>query len=107
MAISGSLVTFDRRMDPVIGDENRYVLRAEKRIGGVSPASAIRDRMGRRALLAFDTERLVEHFGQSLTETTDQYEITVSNVVDIDENPIRASTQPLENTTRCYRNGSV
>ena len=90
------LVTFDRRMDPVIGDENRYVLRAEKRIGGVSPVSAIRDRMGRRALLAFETDSLLEHFGQSLTDTTDQYEITVSNVVDIDENPIRAATQPLE-----------
>ena len=90
------LVTFDRRMDPVIGDENRYVLRAEKRIGGVSPVSAIRDRMGRRALLAFDTDSLLEHFGQSLTDTTDQYEITVSNVVDIDENPIRAATRPLK-----------
>ena len=90
------LVTFDRRMDPGIGNENRYVLRAAERIGGVSPVSAIRDRMGRRALLAFDTESLLEHFGQSLTDTTDQYEITVSNVVDIDENPIRASTQPLE-----------
>ena len=90
------LVTFDRRMDPEIGNENRYVLRAAERIGGVSPVSAIRDRMGRRALLAFDTDSLLEHFGQSLTDTTDQYEITVSNVVDIDENPIRASTQPLE-----------
>ena len=90
------LVTFDRRMDPGIGNENRYVLRAEKRIGGVNPVSAIRDRMGRRALLAFDKEALLEHFGQSLTDTTDQYEITVSNVVDIDENPIRASTRPLE-----------
>ena len=90
------LVTFDRRMDPVIGDENRYVLRAEQRIGGVSPVSAIRDRMGTRALLAFDTDSLLEHFGQSLTDTTDQYEITVSNVVDIDENPIRAATRPLE-----------
>jgi len=90
------LVTFDRRMDPGIGNENRYVLRAAERIGGVSPVSAIRDRMGRRALLAFETDSLLEHFGQSLTDTTDQYEITVSNVVDIDENPIRASTQPLE-----------
>ena len=90
------LVTFDRRMDPGIGNENRYVLRAAARIGGVSPVSAIRDRMGRRALLAFDTNRLLAHFGQSLTDTTDHYEITVSNVVDIDENPIRASTQPLE-----------
>ena len=90
------LVTFDRRMDPGIGNENRYVLRAAERIGGVSPVSAIRDRMGRRALLAFETDSLLEHFGQSPTDTTDQYEITVSNVVDIDENPIRASTQPLE-----------
>ena len=90
------LVTFDRRMDPGIGNENRYVLRAAERIGGVSPVSAIRDRMGRRALLAFETDSLLEHFGQLLTDTTDQYEITVSNVVDIDENPIRASTQPLE-----------
>ena len=90
------LVTFDRRMDPGIGNENRYVLRAAERIGGVSPVSAIRDRMGRRALLAFETDSLLEHFGQSLTDTTDRYEITVSNVVDIDENPIRASTQPLE-----------
>ena len=90
------LVTFDRRMDLGIGDENRYVLRAEKRIGGVNPVSAIRDRMGRRALLAFDTENLFEHFGQSLIGATDQYEITVSNVSDIDENPIRASTRPLE-----------
>ena len=90
------LVTFDRRMDPGIGNENRYVLRAAQRIDGVSPVSAIRDRMGTRALLAFDTDSLLEHFGQSLTDTTDQYEITVSNVVDIDENPIRAATRPLE-----------
>ena len=90
------LVTFDRRMDLGIGDENRYVLRAEKRIGGVNPVSAIRDRMGRRALLAFDAGNLFEHFGQSLIGATDQYEITVSNVSDIDENPIRASTRPLE-----------
>ena len=98
-SVSGNfwvLVTFDRRMDPGIGNENRYVLRAAARIGGVSPVSAIRDRMGRRALLAFDTDSLLKHFGQSLTDTTDQYEITVSNVVDIDENPIRASTRPLE-----------
>ena len=90
------LVTFDRRMDPGIGNENRYVLRAEQRIDGVSPVSAIRDRMGTRALLAFNTDNLLEHFGQSLADTTDQYEITVSNVVDIDENPIRAATRPLE-----------
>jgi hypothetical protein len=79
-----------------IGDENRYVLRIMKRIGGVTPVSAIRDRMGTRALLVFDADSLLSHFGQPLTAKTDPYEITVSNVTDIDDNPIRASTQPLE-----------
>jgi hypothetical protein len=90
------IVTFDRRMDLNIGDENRYVLRIMKRIGGVTPVSAIRDRMGTRALLVFDADSLLSHFGQPLTAKTDPYEITVSNVTDIDDNPIRASTQPLE-----------
>lgn len=89
------VVTFDRRMNLGIADESRYVLRKVKRIDGVNPVSAIRDRMGRRALLAFDTERLLQHFGQPLT-ATDQYEISVSNVADIDENAIRGATQPLE-----------
>jgi hypothetical protein len=79
-----------------IADESRYVLRKVKRIDGVNPVSAIRDRMGTRALLAFDTESLLEHFGQPLTATADQYEISVSNVADIDENSIRGATRPLE-----------
>ena len=90
------IVTFDRRMDLNVGDENRYILRITKRIDGVTPISAIRDRMGTRALLVFDKDSLLAHFGQPLTAETDQYEITVSNVTDIDENPIRASTRPLE-----------
>ena len=97
-SISGNvwvIVTYDRRMNLGIADERRYVLRKVKRIDGVSPVSAIRDRMGRRALLAFDTERLLEHFGQPLT-ATDEYEISVSNVADIDENAIRGATRPLE-----------
>ena len=89
------IVTFDRRMNLGIADESRYVLRKVRRIDGVNPVSAIRDRMGRRALLAFDTDSLFEHFGQPLTPT-DQYEISVSNVADIDENAIRGATRSLE-----------
>ena len=89
------IVTYDRRMNLGIADESRYVLRKVKRIDGVNPVSAIRDRMGRRALLAFDTESLLQHFGQPLA-ATDQYEIAVSNVADIDENAIRGATRPLE-----------
>ena len=93
------IVTYDRRMNLGIADESRYVLRKLKRIDGVNPVSAIRDRMGRRALLAFDTESLLAHFGQPLT-ATDQYEISVSNVADIDENAIRGATHPLEIPSR-------
>ena len=93
------IVTFDRRMNLGIADESRYVLRKVKRIDGVNPVSAIRDRMGRRALLAFDTDSLFEHFGQPLT-ATDQYEISVSNVADIDENAIRGATRSLEIPSR-------
>jgi len=90
------IVTFDRRMNLGIADESRYVLRKVKRIDGINPVSAIRDRMGRRALLAFEAESLLEHFGQSLTATENRYEISVSNVADIDENAIRGATRPLE-----------
>ena len=90
------IVTYDRRMNLGIADESRYILREMQRIDGVNPVSAIRDRMGRRALLAFDADSVIERFGQPLTATTDPYEISVSNVADIDENPIRAATQPLE-----------
>ena len=90
------VVTFDRRMNLGIADESRYVLRAVKQIDGVNPVSAIRDRMGTRALLAFDAASLLQHFGQPLTAATHQYEISVSNVADIDENSIRGATRPLE-----------
>ena len=90
------MVTYDRRMNLGIADESRYILREVQRIDGINPVSAIRDRMGRRALLAFDADSVVERFGQPLTATTEPYEISVSNVADIDENPIRAATQPLE-----------
>ena len=90
------IVTYDRRMNLGIADESRYILRQMQRIDGINPVSAIRDRMGRRALLAFDTDSVIQHFGQPLTATTKQYEISVSSVADIDENPIRAATQTLE-----------
>ena len=90
------IVTYDRRMNLGVADESRYVLRKMQQIDGLNPASAIRDRMGTRALLAFDAESVIERFGQPLTATTDPFEISVSNVADIDENPIRAATQPLE-----------
>ena len=79
-------------MNSTISDERRYLLREPKQLGGLRPMSAIRDRMGTRALLAFDTESL-----QSLIAvSTNQYEIAVSNVTDIDENPIRAATNFVE-----------
>ncbi len=86
------IVIFDRQMNSTISDERRYLLRQPKQLGGLRPMSAIRDRMGTRALLAFDTDSL-----QSLIAvTTNQYEIAVSNVTDIDENPIRAATNLVE-----------
>ena len=80
------ILTFDRRMGFAIGDESRYLLREPQRIGGARPVSAIRDRMGTRALLAFEPQ----HFQQA------DYEITVSNVADSDDNPLRTATQPLQ-----------
>ncbi len=86
------VVTFDRQMNATISNERRYLLREPKRLGGLRPMSAIRDRMGTRALLAFDTDSL-----QSLIAVpTNRYEIAVSNVTDIDENPIRAATNLVE-----------
>ncbi len=90
------MLTFDRPMNFGIGNENRYVLRVAKRIDGVTPVSAIRDREGTRALLTFDARKFLTHFRQPLTAKTDAYEITVSNVTDLDDNPIRAATRPLE-----------
>ncbi len=86
------VVTFDRQMNSTISNERRYLLREPKQLGGLRPVSAIRDRMGTRALLAFDTDVL-----QSLiTDPTNQYEIAVSNVTDIDENPIRTAANLIE-----------
>lgn len=86
------IVTFDRQMNSTVSDERRYLLRVAKQLGGLKPMSAIRDRMGTRALLAFDTDSL-----QSLISVpTNQCEIAVSNVADIDENPIRATANLVE-----------
>ena len=86
------VVTFDRQMNSTISNERRYLLREPKQLGGLRPMSAIRDRMGTRVLLAFDTDVL-----QSLIAApTNQYEIAVSNVTDIDENPIRTAANLVE-----------
>ena len=86
------IVTFDRQMNFTISDERRYLLREPKQLSGLRPMSAIRDKMGTRALLAFGPESL-----QSLIAvSTNQYEIAVFNVSDIDENPIRAATNFVE-----------
>ena len=82
-------VTFDRPMGREIGNEKRYLLRKPEYIGGVIPQSAIRDRMGRRAILSFQLGDLVP--GHT-------YEITVSDVQGIHRNPIdpRGSTLLIE-----------
>ena len=82
-------VTFDRRMALSIGDARRYVLREPQHLTGRKPVTAIRDRMGIRAVLTFRTGDLA--FGKT-------YELTVEGVTDIDRNPIdlRASTKMLE-----------
>ncbi len=95
-------VTFDRQMGFSIGDESKYLLRTPQRIEGIRPVSVIRDRMGTRALIAFprpthptpmirgDTEgRGVLH------KRFQQYELTVSNVSDIDRNLMRTATQSI------------
>ena len=78
-------VTFDRPMGREIGNEKRYLLRKPEHISGVIPESAIRDRMGRRAILGFRRSDLIPG---------SVYEIAVSEVRDRDRNPIdpRAST---------------
>ena len=86
------IVTFDRQMNSTISNERRYLLREPNQLGGLRPMSAIRDRMGTRALLAFDTKSLQSVIAVS----TNRYEIAVSNVTDIDENPIRSATSLVE-----------
>ena len=72
-------VTYDRPMAREIGNEKRYLLRKPEHISGVSPQSAIRDRMGRRAILGFRQYDLIPG---------SIYEIAISEVQDIDRNPI-------------------
>ncbi len=86
------IVTFDRQMSSTISDERRYLLRIKNQLAGLLPISAIRDRMGTRALLTFNPEKL-----QALTnDTTNQYEIAINNLTDIDENPVRVGTSPIK-----------
>ena len=86
------IVAFDRQMNSTISDEQRYLLRVPNQLEGLVPMSAIRDRMGTRALLVFDKKRL-----ESLIAVkTNRYEIAVSDVTDIDENAIQSSTSPVE-----------
>ena len=82
-------ITFDKRMNSSVGDKTNYLLREPEQLAGVFPHSAIRDRMGARGILTFRPEDLVP--GRA-------YEITVSNVQDIDRNPIdlRGSTQTFD-----------
>ena len=79
-------VIFDKQMGHSICNERHYLLRRPGYISGVLPQSAIRDRMGTRAILTFRT-------GDLMPNRT--YEITVSVVQDVNRNPInpRASGQ--------------
>ena len=72
-------VMFDRPMGREIGNQKRYLLRKPEHISGVIPESAIRDRMGRRAILGFRQDDLIPG---------GVYEIAVSEVRDRDRNPI-------------------
>ena len=72
-------VMFDRPMGREIGNQKRYLLRKPEHISGVIPESAIRDRMGRRAILGFRQDDLIPG---------SIYEIAVSEVRDRDRNPI-------------------
>ena len=86
------IVTFDRRMSSTINDERRYLLREKNQLVGLLPMSAIRDRMGTRVLLTFDTEKL-----QTLSSvSTKQHEIAITSLTDIDENPIHAAASPVD-----------
>lgn len=86
------IVTFDRQMSSTINDERRYLLRKKNQLAGLLPMSAIRDRMGTRVLLTFDTEKL-----QTLSSvSTKQHEIAITSLTDIDENPIHAAASPVD-----------
>ncbi len=79
-------VTFDRPMGRETGNEKHYLLRKPEHISGVIPQSAIRDRMGRRAILSFRRDDLLPG---------SVYEIAVSEVRDTDRNPIDPSASSM------------
>lgn len=72
-------VTYDKQMGGSASNPRNYLLREPKQLAGINPVSAIRDKMGTRAILTFRASDLVQ--GQT-------YEITVSDVRDTDRNPI-------------------
>ncbi len=86
------IVTFDRQMSSSIGNVQSYLLRKTDQLHGVKPMSAIRDKMGTRALLSYNTD----HLQDMILKSNNLYEIAVSNVTDIDENPIRSEISKVE-----------
>ena len=96
------IITYDRQMGSSIANEQRYLLRLPNQLTAksnfpksniqIQPQSAIRDRMGTRALLGFDSTRL-----QTLIDIgTDVYEVVISHVADIDENSIKSAVNSVE-----------
>ncbi|MYF56849.1 S8 family serine peptidase [Candidatus Poribacteria bacterium] len=89
------IITYDRRMGLSIGNEQRYILRLPNQLRGIQPQSAIRDRMGTRALLGFDSTSL-----QKLIDiNTDVYEVVISDVADTDDNKIRSAVSSVNMKT--------
>ncbi len=91
------IITYDRQMGLSIGNEQRYILRLPSQLNAKSnlqlqPQSAIRDRMGTRVLLGFDSPSLQTLIGMD----TDVYEIVISDVVDTDENRISSAVSSVE-----------
>ena len=91
------IITYDRQMGLSIGNERRYVLRVPNQLNAKSnfqlqPQSAIRDRMGTRVLLGFDSPSL-----QTLIDMdTNVYEMVISDVADTDENRISSAVSSVE-----------
>lgn len=91
------IITYDRQMGLSIGNEQRYILRLPNQLNAKSnfqlqPQSAIRDRMGTRVLLGFDSPSL-----QTLIDSdTDVYEVVISDVADTDENRISSAVSSVE-----------
>ncbi len=91
------IITYDRQMGLSIGNERRYLLREPNQLNAKSnfqlqPQSAIRDRMGTRVLLGFDSPSL-----QTLIAVdTVVYEVVISDVADTDENRISSAVSSVE-----------